>query len=186
MENSTKNLTSSKVVDLMEAVNSHPFRCEEVPLEAALSLPVPLMDGGYLGLGFFYYSVGGPITNRLIGPPTYRVIARVEGPEQIEFTPVTPQAMGLDVESDTALEKIELEPRKQGAESYESLTSQLYATVEQLMQIYPKAPELLSEAEKQSVQTYQTLFDKMAKRSLIPAYRSLNPHFFHWLELTRA
>jgi hypothetical protein len=183
MINSAKNSDICKVSDLVESINSHPFRCEEMPLEAALSFPVPLMNGDHHKIGFFYYSIGGSITNRLIGPPTYRVIASLRDLDQIQFIPVTPQDMGLDVAPDAALEKIEMEPRKEGAESYDNLTSQLYAAVDQLIQIYPKAPELLSEVEKQAAQIYQTTLNKVAKHSLIPAYKALNPHFFNWLDL---
>jgi hypothetical protein len=165
----------------MQAINSHSFRCEEIPLEAALSFPIPLVDGEHRKVGFFYYSIGGPITNRLVGPPTYRVSADVGKIERIEFVPVTPQEMGIDVSPDTALEKIELEPRKEGAESYDNLVSQLCASFDRIIEIYPKPVKSLSEIEEQDICTYQSLFNKMAKHSLIPAYIALNPHFFTWL-----
>ena len=181
MENPTQNLELRKTSDLIDAVNSHPFRCEEIPLETALSLPVLVLDGGHPTIGFFYYSVGGPFDNRVVGPPSHKVIVNASNLEQIQFIPVTPQEMGLDVAPDQALEKIELVPRKEGVESYDYLMNQLCITVDHLFQFYPKSPDLLNEAEKQYILTYKTLFNKLVKKSLIPAYKALSPQFFDWL-----
>jgi hypothetical protein len=171
-----------RTIDIIEAVDSHPDRWGNFPLETALSLPVPLVQDGKYSVVFFIYPVGGPITNRLIRSPIAGVIASATELDQIQFIPVTPQQMGLDVEPGAALERMEPTLRGEGAESYDNLMAQLCATVDHLLLVLPKAVGLLSESDKQNAQTYQNLLEKMAQHSLIPAYKALNPHFFDWLD----
>jgi hypothetical protein len=166
-----------KTSDIIEAVDSHPHRWQEIPLETALSLPVPLINTEQPSLGFFIYSVGGPITHRVIGPPTHRVVASLQNLEHIQFVHVTASEMGFA--ADTTLETIVPEPRGEGAESYDNLVKQLCVALDQLVQVYANTPELL---EKQTAQDYQRLLSRLEKRSLLPAYHALNPHFFKWLE----
>jgi hypothetical protein len=182
MSNSVRPSNFHRTIDLIEAVDSHPDRWENFALETALSLPVPLVRDGTYSLVFFIYPVGGPITNRLIRPPVARVNASATERDQIQFILVTPQEMRLDVEPGTALERMEPVPRATGAASYDNLMAQLCVTVDDLLVMYPKAAESLSESDKHNAQTYQNLLEKMAQRSLIPAYKALNPDFFDWLD----
>ena len=75
---------------VVQAVEQHPQRWQHVTRESALSLPVPIGRVGQEGLAFFWYPVGGPIQNRVVGAPTHRVLANLSRLDDITFQPVGP------------------------------------------------------------------------------------------------
>jgi hypothetical protein len=165
---------------IVEAVEDHPSRWEDIPLETALSLPMPSLDGS--AVLFFIYPVGGPINNRLIFPPTHHVSASLRNAEDIRFDTITPEELGFAVSPDTAVAKDILKPRGEGAESYDHTFSQLCAALDQIMKFYPVPNETLETDREQLLQSYHSLFTALAKPALLPAYHALNPHFFVWLQ----
>jgi hypothetical protein len=167
------------VSNLVEAVEEHPSRWEDIPLETALSLPVPSTDG--TKLLFFIYPVGGPINNRLIFPPTHQVTASFMDSEDMTFSATAPEDLGFHVSPDTALAKDELKPRGQGVESYDAQFSQLCTTLDEIIKIYPSPKEAAQVDREHLLQNYHTLFTQLAKPALLPAYHALNVHFFTWL-----
>jgi hypothetical protein len=169
---------------IVEAIETHPVRWSEITLESALSWPVPVEHNGRVALSFFWYPVGGPINNRKIYPPYYRVVADLDGRDDPAFMRLEPGALGLRVPQGGALGSEKLPEMSQT--EHEQLVDQLYQAVDRLVEAYPRPPQMLSASEREAARMYRASFNKLIEPPLLPAYRTLNPHFFDWLEAAGA
>jgi hypothetical protein len=167
------------------AIESHQFTMENITLESVLSWPVPVKKGDQMFLAFFYYSEGGPIDDRKLGPPYYHVLADTESIENIQFTPVGPEDFPLSFPSDQPLWKHENDYLSGITISeYEVMAEQLYSLVDEMVRLYLKLPSEMSEREKDAVAQFHKLFHILAPKTkaLLPYYIAMNPVFFHWVD----
>jgi hypothetical protein len=167
------------------AIDLHPFRFENIVDEAVLSWPVPVKKGDRMFLAFFYFPVGGPIDNRKVQPPRYRVLADTESIENIQFTPVEPKDFGINVSSNQLLGKEENENLKGITISeYEVMAERLYSLVDEMVRLYLKLSSEMSEREKDAVAQFNKLFHILVPKTKVlwPYYMAMNPVFFHWVD----
>jgi hypothetical protein len=177
---STKSYSTE---ELIEAIDDHPLRWEVITLESALSLPTLSIKDAHTHIEFFFYPVGGPINNRQIWPPYYRVISSLSDLENIEYQPIQPHELGQAISPDEPLgaEISDNQPR----DEYESQLKTLYALTDRLVEIYPKSIETQSDADRQVIENFRQHFHQIIQQPLLPAYKVLNPDFFKWLEQAR-
>ena len=167
--------------EAIERLNADPQRWEHVTRESAHSLPVPIVRPDGIALAFFWYPVGGPAMNRFVVAPTWRTEISLVAPDQIRFAPVQPWELGLDVEPKTQLGKPTIGGSIPTVEM-KALRAELYQLIDEIIQFYLKPHPELSEVEKEHARRFHALFHRMAIVLLLPAYRSLNPDFFTWLD----
>ncbi len=172
--------TRYTTAEVAEAVGNHPERWAKVTREAALSLPVPIEHAAAEALAFFWYPVGGPVQNRVVGAPTFRVTASLARLDDITFLPAGPDSLGLGVAPGTALGK----PTIGGPvapDELKTLKAELYGTLDSVLDLALAAAPM-PEADKAAVASLSALYRRLAVIVLLPAYRALNPAFFAWLE----
>jgi hypothetical protein len=144
-----------------------------------LSLPVLAGNEAKPCLKFFWY----PISGIWIWPPCYHIKASLETSLDIEYTKIQhPKEIGLNIDPGTKLGRIELKRIQDGGPMTGQLKQSMYQLADSLCKIYPKPLESLIDSERQTIQQYQELFSRLAPKILLPAYNSLNPHFFKWVE----
>jgi hypothetical protein len=64
---------SYSIDKLIDAIDEHPLRWEEITLESVISLPTLTIQVGQKIVEFFFYPIGGSIDDRKIWSPYYRV-----------------------------------------------------------------------------------------------------------------
>jgi hypothetical protein len=169
--------------EIAKAVESHPFRIERITEESVLSWPVPVKKADYMFLAFFYYPAGGPISDRKIWPPYYRVLADTELLVEIQFTPVEPKDFGINIPGNKPLGKQELSDLGDISMSeYQALVDQLYRLVDQMIPLYLESAATLGNRGRDVVRQFHKLFQKLSPKPLLPFYRALNPDFFSWID----
>ena len=157
---------------------------------APISYPVPIILNEEPHLRFFIY-----VSNRIDGvyhlmAPFYKVESPINTYKEVKLTKAEPQDFNLNVQPRGSLGVSKIVNRVRsfrgelpyGYDKVSSWTTQLYSTVDEILQIYPRSSETLTEGEKDIVSTYFELFVSLIQPPFLPAYRSLNPHFFDWLE----
>lgn len=179
-------LAHSTTEQIIQAVEQHPQRWQKVTREAALSLPVPVLSAGQAGLAFFWYPVGGPIQSRVVGAPTYRVLAGLSQLDSITFLPTDSAQMGLGVASGQPLGKPTIGGGVPPAEM-KQVRADLYRTTDRMLEIYARAaasPNVYpDEDERAEMAAYRAAFRRLAVVVLLPAYRALSPHSFAWMDV---
>jgi hypothetical protein len=174
--------TSSSIPALINAIDEHPLRWEAITLESALSLPTLSKDEDEIRVEFFFYPVGGPIDHRQVWAPYYRVSSLATAPYDIQYRPILPSELnGIDSEAPLGSADLNINSRQ----DYNDQLDTLYNLTEQLVKIYPKPAEDLSEIEKGVMLDFLEFFNKLANPSLLDVYSTLNPSFFYWINLAR-
>ena len=119
---------------------------------------------------------------------------KVESPtntyKKVQLIKAEPKDFNLNLQSRKSLGVLSIVHRVRplrreflyGIDDVKSWITQLHSKLDEIRKIYPRAPEMLTEAEKETVTTYLELFVSLIQPPFLPAYRSLNPHFFDWLE----
>lgn len=174
---------SYSIKELIEAIDDHPLRWKVITLESALSLPTLSTKDAHTHLEFFFYPVGGPIDNRQICPPYYRVIISLSDPEDIKYQPIQPNELGQAISPDELLGAEVLDNQPQ--DEYESQVKTLYALTDRLVEIYPNPIETQSDTDRQVIENFRQHFHQIIQPPLLAAYKALNPDFFKWLEQAR-
>jgi hypothetical protein len=153
------------------------------------SSPIPLIVDEKIHLCFFLFTITGTNKNLFLKPPFCRIISPIYTYKEIQFMNAEPKDFNINVPSGTSLVNLNVSPRfrpYKGNSSKESnfLTwrDPLYELIDKILLLYPRDQEQLSDNEKASVQEYLEMFSCLIEPSFLPAYRSLNPHFFDWLE----
>jgi hypothetical protein len=154
-----------------------------------LSCPIPLKLEGGMHLSFFLYKTSGIQNNNFLKPPFCRVLSTIDSYKEIQFLMSKPQDFNIDSPSDTPLVDLDLTPRFRPYKGYSSSESNfltwkdpLYELIDKILLLYSCDQNQLTENDKKSVQEYLEIFSCLIEPSFLPAYRSLNPHFFDWLE----
>jgi hypothetical protein len=176
--------TRYTTAEVAEAVSQHPERWRKVTRESALSLPVPLGSPGQEELAFFWYPVGGPVQNRVVGAPTFRVLASLTRLDDITFLPVGTDSLGLGVTPGTALGKPTIGGPVASGE-IQTLKAELFTTLDFVLDLALAAAPV-PDADKAAVANLSALYHRLSVIVLLPAYRALNPTFFTWLEQNTA
>ena len=175
--------TTYTTQQIVEAIKVHPFTMKNITRQSALSWPVPVKKGDRMFLAFFYFRVGGPISDRKVRPPYYRVLADTESIENIQFTPVEPKDFGINFPSDQPLGKEENENLSGVTRSeYEAMVEQFYSLVDEMVRLYMKFPSEMSVREKDAVAQFHKLFHILETKLLLPYYMAMNPVFFAWVD----
>lgn len=164
---------SYSIDKLIDAIDEHPLRWEEITLESVISLPTLTIQDGQKIVEFFFYPIGGPIDDRKIWPPYYRVTGLASPPYNVEYQPINMNA-DEPLGSDEAL----LSP-----DEHDTQLQALYTVGNHLIDIYPKTPEEVSDTERETIKEFARLFDLLVDKPVLPVYRALNPQFFQWLDL---
>ena len=168
-----------------EAIQATPYRSTTLPLEAAASLPVPLLENGKVMLAFFWCSFGGPLLNRTVSAPYCRTIADPEHLEHIRFQSVHPRELGIDVPQVASLGKPTIGGSVSSAEM-KQVRADFYQATDTVRVLYARmatSPNSFpSENERANLLAYRAAFLRLAIVVLLPAYRALSPHFFAWMD----
>jgi hypothetical protein len=171
------NLYSIK--NLVDEIDEHPLRWDVITLESALSLPTLSQKDGNIFVEFFFYPIGGPMGQRSIWPPYYRVSSPVGSEYNVNFIPIEPEELGsISAEEPLGDEVLSNTSR----DAYDAQVQTLYNRLEQILDFYPKQISEISGTEKLLVSECRTLFYSLAEEPVMPAYRALNPTFFDWLD----
>jgi hypothetical protein len=162
----------------------------EMGMPTHLSCPIPLKLEGRMHLSFFLYKTSGIQDNNFLKPPFCRVISPIDSYKEIQFLISKPQAFNIDSPSDTPLVDLDLTPRFRPYKGYSSSESNfltwkdpLYELMDKILLLYSCEKNQLAKNDKKSVQEYLEIFSCLIEPSFLPAYRSLNSHFFDWLEV---
>lgn len=148
----------------------------QVPLETALSLPVPVVQNGQLYLAAFYYGVkrgGGPGTGVALAPLA-RLLASYPAGRLVSFVHRDVGDLFPGLASTGELGPVVAAPQPPAERMRERHT--LFALYTPILEAYRtgvKEPEQLA--------AFRSMFHRMAEPGLLPYYRALNPDFFKWL-----
>jgi hypothetical protein len=171
--------TPYSIPDLIDAIDEHPLRWEAITLESVLSLPTLTTQNNQTHVEFFFYPVGGPIDNRQVWAPYYRVTSSVNAPYDIQYQPIQPDELNnIPTESPLGDGNLKISSRAE----YDAQLHTLYTLTGQLIGLYPKPVETLNETEQQAIADYRQHFNQLVQQPVLPAYLALNPTFFHWLD----
>ncbi len=161
----------------------------DMPMSTKPSWPIPLRKEGKTYLCFFLYNVTGPAKERCLRAPFCKVLSPMDTYRQIQFEMAEPEDFRIIVSPRASLGDPEVicwnKSFKGAPPTGENITlwrEQLLDVVDELLKIYPRDPEQLTDTEKELVKTYVDLFGSLIEQPFLPAYRSLNSHFFDWLE----
>ncbi len=175
----------SSTQQAVDAIQATPYRSNTLPLEAAASLPIPLLENGQVVLAFFWCSFGGPILNRTVSAPYCRTIADPAHLEDIRFQSVHPRDFGINIPQVASLGKPTIGGSISSAEM-KQVRADFYQATDTIRVLYARmatSPNTFpSENERAKLLAYRSQFHRLAIVVLLPAYRALSPHFFAWLD----
>jgi hypothetical protein len=174
--------THYSISDLIDAIDEHPLRWKAITLESVLSLPTLSTQHDQTHVEFFFYPVGGPIDNRQVWAPYYRITSSVTAPYDVQYQPIHPSDLSnIPTEAPLGSGDLNISSR----EEYDAQLNTLYNLTGQLIDIYPKPIDTLNDQEKQVIVDYRQHFNQLVHPPTLPAYIALNPGFFHWLGLSQ-
>ena len=166
---------------VVRAVEAAPGR-RMLPLEAALSLPVPSLRNGCALLTFFWVSHGGPANARGVSAPYCRVIVDPRHPDDATFERVAPGSLGVrDTDAPfrpTIGEGIAAGARKARVAAFHALGDRMLVCYA----LHADRPEQAASGSLDLLMSYRHSFEKLAITALRPAYLALSPAFFSWLD----
>ncbi len=129
--------------------------------------------------------------NRKVYPPCYRVSCPTESLSELKFEKIQPQVLNIYTVAEEPLGSIECTERIESLQTQVGIEpksflreeEKLNDVVDHLLMIYPRTPQGLTDLEKVYARTYQDIFNnRQATKFLLPAYKTLNPCFFDWLD----
>lgn len=171
--------TPYSISDLIDAIDDHPLRWEVITIESVLSLPTLITQNDQTHVEFFFYPVGGPIDNRQVWAPYYRVTSSPTPPYSVQYQPIQPTELNnIPTESPLGDGNLNISSR----EEYDAQLNTLYTLTAQLIDLYPKPIDTLNDSDKQAIADYHQHFHQLVQQPVLPAYIALNPAFFHWLD----
>jgi hypothetical protein len=169
------------IPDLIDAIDDHPLRWEAITIESVLSLPTLATQNDRTHVEFFFYPVGGPIDNRQVWAPYYRVTSSANAPYDIQYQPIQPNELdNIPTESPLGSGNLNISSRTE----YDAQLKILYTLAAQLIDLYPKPIDTLTESEQQAIADYRHHFNQLVHQPVLPAYIALNPTFFQWLDVS--
>jgi hypothetical protein len=178
---------SYTTAEIVKAVKIH--IATEMAMSTMLSRPIPLSIEGKMHLSFFLFNITGPYRERCLRAPFCRALSPMDTYLKVQFEMAEPPSFNIIVSPRASLGDPEVicwhKSFKGAPPTGENITiwrEQLLDIVDELLKVYPRDPEQLTDNEKELVKTYIELFGSLIEQPLLPAYRSLNPHFFDWLE----
>lgn len=148
-----------------------------LPIESAMSLPIPIEQDGKPCLSTFYYGVKrkGGLGMTVIMPPIARIIATYPAARLLSFQhkqtgelfPGLPSSgeLGGPIYSEISTPSERVDARK--------LLLKLCFEIVELFWVRGDTPEIQHQ--------FSNMFSKIAESPLIPYYQALNPEFFSWL-----
>lgn len=147
-----------------------------MPIESAMSLPIPIEQGGKPCLSTFYYGVkrnGGPGTTFVI-PPIARITATYPAARLLSFQHKQTGELfsGLPSSGELGLVYSEISTPHERVEARKFLLK-IYPEIIELFWVTGGTPEIYHQ--------FSNIFSKVAEVPLIPYYQALNPTFFDWL-----
>lgn len=186
-------INTNTTAGVVEAVNSQKYGCQKTILSNTVtSSPVLVIKEDKVILTFFLYLKSGSFDNKKVFPPLCRSeVALGQAENTIKFISIEPQDLNINVSPMTELGSIckasslsiSEEEEEENYKEYHLQKNKFYESIDNLMTIYPKPTESLTEEEKNSVRIYRDYFyAKEEVEFLLPAYQALNPHFFKWID----
>ncbi|MGB8646368.1 MAG: hypothetical protein WCF84_14110 [Anaerolineae bacterium] len=174
---------TSITAGLYGKVRSNPIAQQLVPLEAAISFPVPLVQGNFKFLRFLLYGYkrvqqGKPSLIRM--PFAQLAVTFPDGKfaEYVDYR-LAPPVTGM-----TAGEFIGEYPhpaiRQSSFDELERKRDELFQAYDRVIALCPRFD--LTQDEQKTVGQFRRLLSELAEPSLEPFYHALNPRFFQWLE----
>ena len=162
----------------------------EMGMSTHLSCPVPLKFNQEIYLSFFLYRTSIIEGKSFSNPPFCKVFSSLKTYKKIEFKVSQPCEFNINVPVDTALVDLKLFPRFRPYKGYELVKNDflnwknpLYNLIDKILFLYSQGSNRLVGVEKAELQEYVEMFGCLIEPLFLPAYRSLNSHFFDWLEL---
>jgi hypothetical protein len=173
--------THYSIPDLIDAIDEHPLRWEEITIQSVLSLPTLITQNNQTHVEFYFYAVGGPIDHRQVWAPYYRVTSSPTAPYEIQYQPIQPNELD-NISTESPLGSADFDHFTR--DEYDAQLNTLYTLTGQLIDIYPKPIDTLNNEEKQVIIDYRQHFNQLVHQPILPAYIALNPGFFYWLGLS--
>jgi hypothetical protein len=186
-------IDTNTTAGVIEAINSQKYGCQNTIFsKAVISSPVPVKKGDKFLLSFFMYLKPGSFNNIKILPPICRIEVELgQAEDTIKFISIEPQELNINVSPMTELGSvfksfplsINEEDEDKKYQEFHQKKDRFNESMDDLMGIYPKPTENLTEEEKNTVKFYKDyLYSKEEIEFLLPAYKALNPHFFEWID----
>jgi hypothetical protein len=130
-------------------------------------------------VSFFVYRLD---LYRFVTLPRYRFLVALEPSVNLQAIPIeSPKDIGLNIEFFQGRGQM-IHPLYKLRPNYRGIPEQVSNLVGQLMKLYPKAPSLLTQSERSVVEEYANFFNSSAEELFVPAFRSISPEFFEWIE----
>jgi hypothetical protein len=184
-------IDTNTTAGIFKAISNRRWQ-HKMPMSSSISLPVPIRtEDGVIILSFFLYLCSGPANDKKILPPFCRTgVYFGQAEETIEFIPIEPQDLDINISPVTELGCIhrdlshrldEGESKKRYQENHEQ-RNKFYEAVDYLAKIYP--PVTLSFSDRYFIKTYRDYFYAQEEvEFLLPAYKALNPNFIDWMDV---
>jgi uncharacterized protein YjbI with pentapeptide repeats len=162
-----------------------------IGMAVKLSHPIPAIINEELYLRFFLFVISDLNKDRI--PQICAPFALVQSPintyKKVEIIRTESKSFNLDVEPMNSLGDVSIVNRSRPFRGELAILDNILrwetefdSVMDEILKIYPRAPETLSDVEKDTVALYFDLLVTFIQQVLLPAYRFLNPHFFDWLE----
>ena len=185
--NEFEDKSSYSTAEIIKAVKIHIVT--EMGMSVVTSLPIPFLSKEEIYLSLFLYSITGFFEDRCLRAPFCKVVSPMDTYQKIQFEMTEPQNFNLDVPPRESLGDPYIvrkyKPFRNGPVSDENVSlwrEKIVETMDQLVKVYPRSSQDLSDEEREVVYFYFDLLVSVIEQPFLPAYRSLNPHFFSWLE----
>jgi hypothetical protein len=159
-------------------------------MSIVISCPIPVQINEKLYLRFFLftYKKVNDSTDKHLKSPYCKIQSPIDTYRKVEMTLAEPKDFNLNIKPDESMGNFSIVCRYRpfrgqlSSKEVRSWQSQLYSKMDEILQIYPCDPNTLNNQERETVSTYLELFISLIHPPYLPAYKSLNPHFFEWLE----
>jgi len=149
----------------------------QLPLETALSLPIPVLQANSLYLTAFYYGVkrvSGPGTSQAM-PPVARVSATYPEGRLLSFLHRKVENLFPDLPASGILGPLTV--GQASPDERMQARRVLFVAYSNLLDLYQNEKSAKIERKE-----FTKAFNKVAEPALLPYYHALNPGFFEWLE----
>ena len=161
----------------------------EMAMSTMISWPIPMSKSGEMSLLFFLYNITGPDAKRCLRAPFCKVLSPMDTYQKVQFEMTEPQSFNLDVPPRESLgdpyiirKYKSFRNQPVNSDNVTKWREKIIEMTDRVMEIYPRNSQDLTAEEKEIVCLYFDLLVSVIEQPFVPAYKSLNLHFFDWLE----
>ncbi|WP_305989670.1 hypothetical protein [Roseibium sp. MMSF_3544] len=161
--------------DIERALNSAIYLEQNLPSAMTLSLPVLAGCAGTTNVAYFLYVVGGPINDRRIYAPTFKLSVPPDYPESGTYS-FEEFDGGIKVPPEFPI------GRSSSTLTWDAFQSRRQQYNAQMLSLFSAWLDKDNGAHvRDEKSSFKGVFDEIADTPLRPAYGMLNPDFFAWI-----